>query len=325
VKESQDQSGALLSSGGRALTKSSSGLVRRGLDELLKLPAENNASALDLSSEPSVPSVGIDPVKDAPRRQHYFFAHQYLRERAQQVPKLLVANLRKESGTRYLSSLWVTQGFAAKREEDDFIPADGLKCFPIEIGNEYYGALVQFPTPQKMTEAYFAAIILPVDETASPPCEFFTLEFSLNNDRSKTTVLGLRGDTTHFNLGSGPLPDKEAFLGAINKLVLNRPEPLPILKPLSPERARRAESLTAANEAYQHGGRKGLGEFLEKQREQAQAREECEREADQKDERGLRALNKWAGKDKELEKAEKELRKQRKQSAKDENDYFGPK
>lgn len=161
----------------------------------------------------------IDPIRDAPRRQHYYFAHQYLRDRAQQNPEPLVDNLRKETGTKYLKFLWVSRGFAAKREEDDFIPADGLKCFPIEIGNEYFGALVEFPTPEKMTEAYFAAIILPVRAQPSVPAEFFTLEFSLN--RSEGTILCKWVEGSHFNLGDGPPPQREAFVEAISKLLLD--------------------------------------------------------------------------------------------------------
>jgi hypothetical protein len=168
--------------------------------------------------------MGIDRVKDAPRRQHYYFAHQYLRERAQQHPKLLVEKLREESGISYLSFLWVSRGLAVKGAEDEFIAAEGLECFPIEIGDEYYGALVQFPTPQKLAEAYFVAIILPVSEDVSASAKFFTLEFSMNNDRSKKTVLGQWSDGSHFNLGSGPSPEKEAFIEAISSLVLNRPK-----------------------------------------------------------------------------------------------------
>jgi hypothetical protein len=156
----------------------------------------------------------VDPARDAPRRQHYYFVHQYLRERGEQNPRLLIENLRKESGTSYLRFLWVSRGTASKREEDDFISADGLECSPIEIGDEYYGALVQFPTPKKTTEAYFAAIILPVDQTVQTRAKFFTLEFSLFF-RPNKTVLGQWAEAAHLNLGSGPLPDKNEFISEL--------------------------------------------------------------------------------------------------------------
>ncbi len=166
--------------------------------------------------------VEIDKVKDAPRRQHYHFAHQYLPERACQHPKLLVEKLREKSATSYLSFLWVSRGLAVKGEHEEFIPADGLECCPIEIGDDYYGALVRFPTPQKMAEAYFVAIVLPVANSASASCQFFTLEFSMDADRTKRTALGEWVDGSHFNLGSGPPPEKEAFLEAMAELVESR-------------------------------------------------------------------------------------------------------
>lgn len=166
--------------------------------------------------------MSIDPVKDAPRRQHYYFAHQYLRERAEQNPKLLVSTLREKSGTYYLGFHWGLTAIALKDQVDEDIPADGLECFPVEIDDEYYGVLVQFPEPKKMTEAYFVAILIPISEGDSAPAEFFTLEFSLNDNRSQRTVLGEWKGGSHFNYGDGPPPEKEAFLDAIRRLVLNR-------------------------------------------------------------------------------------------------------
>jgi hypothetical protein len=161
--------------------------------------------------------VAIDPVNDAPRRQHYYFAHQYLRERAQQHPALLIRELRKESATKYLGFLWITRGSAVVDNEGDFIPATGLRCFPIDIADSYYGALVQFPTPEKMTEAYFVAILMPTGKEDPAFCEFYTLEFTMNEDRRNGTILGKWQGGSHFNFGAGPPPDKQAFLEALEK------------------------------------------------------------------------------------------------------------
>ena len=169
--------------------------------------------------------MAVDRTKDAPRRQHYYFAHIYLRDRAFDHPKLLVDKLREETATKYLSFLWLSRGMASKAEEDDFIPADGLQCFPIDIGDEYYGALVQFPTPKKMTECYFVAVILPVDANASTQPNFFTLEFTINNDGSEDTVVGKWNSSgSHFNLVAESAPEKEVFVETIRKLMLERPK-----------------------------------------------------------------------------------------------------
>lgn len=167
----------------------------------------------------------IDRIKNAPRRQHYYFAHNFLRDRAFEHPKLFVEKFREKLATKYLRFLWLTTGNLSKADEDDFIPDDGLQCFPIDIGDKYYGVLIQFPTPQKMTEAYFAAIILPIDADDSMLCNFFTLEFTINNDGSEGTVVGKwnsRG--SHFSLVAKSAPEKEAFVETVRQLVLDRPK-----------------------------------------------------------------------------------------------------
>jgi hypothetical protein len=158
----------------------------------------------------------IDPA-DGPRTQHYYFAHQYLRERAQGHPALLIEELRKETALRYLGFLWISRGMALIDNEDDFIPPKGLRCFPIDIGR-YYGALVQFPTPQRVAEAYFVAVLLPIWEDDPKFCEFYTLEFTpVREDRPNGTILGKWQGGSHFNFGAGPPPDKEAFLDALEE------------------------------------------------------------------------------------------------------------
>lgn len=166
--------------------------------------------------------MGLDPEEDRPRRQHYYFAHQYLREKAQDHPRLLIDKLREDSATRYLRFHWVSCGLAAKSETDEFIPADGLGCFPIDIDTDWYGVLVQLPTPERMAEAYFVAIILPTFDTALDACEFFALEFSKNMDGSKRTVFGKWCDGSHLNMGDGPSPEREAFIDSICTLLLKR-------------------------------------------------------------------------------------------------------
>lgn len=169
--------------------------------------------------------MAIDRIKDSPRQQHYYFAHRFLRDRVFEHPKLFVDKHREELGTKYLSFLWLVVGETSKADEDDFIPPDGLQCFSLDFDDEYYGLLVQFPTPEKMTEAYFVAVVLPVgavDDSAQ--CNFFTLEFTINNDGSEGTVVGKwnsRG--SHFSLVAKSAPEKEAFVETIRQLTLDRP------------------------------------------------------------------------------------------------------
>ena len=167
--------------------------------------------------------MAIDRTKYIPRRQHYYFVHDYLRERVFANSKLLVEKLREETGTKYLRHLWQKIGDAGKAEKKNFISADDLQCFPIDFGDEYYGALIQLPMPKRMTEAYFAAVILPVNAGGFIECRFFTLEFTLKTDGSEATVVGgWNGYGGHLNFGVESAPEKEAFLETVRHLTINR-------------------------------------------------------------------------------------------------------
>ena len=161
-------------------------------------------------------------IEDPPRRQHYYFVHTYLCDRAWEHGKLLVNNLRTKTGTAYLQTLWVLRGLTSETAEDGFIDSEGLDCSPIKIGDDYYGAIVQFPNPVRMTEAYFAAIILPVGADISTPADYYTLEFTIHNDGSEGTVLGYWRGGMHASLIPTPEPNKEAFLSTITELILKR-------------------------------------------------------------------------------------------------------
>lgn len=178
----------------------------------------------EFETPPKVENRNVAVNPDAPRQQHYYFVHQYLTERAGHNAKFLVDKLREDSASKYLSILWISRGQAAKADEDAFIPADGLECFPVEIDDEHYGVIIQFPKPERMTEAYFVAIIVNPENNDSNYHRFITLEFSKNSDGSKCTVLGEWKGGSHFNYGDGGAPQREAFLNAICNLGFNHPK-----------------------------------------------------------------------------------------------------
>lgn len=166
-----------------------------------------------------------DKIKDNPRRQHYHFAHVYLRDRAFGNAKLLIDELSKDDSAEFLKIRWILTGFNSKDAEDDFITNEGLEAFPFKVGNDFYGVLVQLPKPERIAEAYFAAIILSVDADTSTACRFYTLEFSKRDDGSHNTVLGeWVGKGTHFNLGPGPAPEQQAFIDAIKEKMSKQPK-----------------------------------------------------------------------------------------------------
>jgi hypothetical protein len=163
----------------------------------------------------------VDGEKDAPRQQHYHFAHVALREKAMSFPKALVDNLRGESGLRRINFYWTSEAMAFKRAEEEFIPVDGLACFAVDLNESYYGVVVQLPRPERMAEAYFVAIILrDSGQDSKVTCRYITLELGRNKDGSHRTVLGEWKNGSHFGYHSGPPPEREAFIVAVRGLIL---------------------------------------------------------------------------------------------------------
>jgi hypothetical protein len=167
---------------------------------------------------PEVETQNVNANPDAPRRQHYYFAHQYLTERARENARFFVNHLREHSGTDYLNILWVSRGQAEKADDDVFISHEGLECFPVEINDEYYGVVIQFPKPERMAKAYFVAIIVRREDDDSNYYRFITLELSKDSDGLKQTVLGEWTKGGHRNYGDGGAPQKGAFLESLKKL-----------------------------------------------------------------------------------------------------------
>jgi hypothetical protein len=85
--------------------------------------------------------------------------------------------------------------------------------------------LFTFPPPQEATEVYFVAVILqtgPEDDLPRdvPPFYYFTLELGFQiDDNNPRTVLCSWEEDRHFNFGSGPQVDAEAFLCAVSEVL----------------------------------------------------------------------------------------------------------
>lgn len=158
----------------------------------------------------------VDLEKE-PRRQHYAFAHIYLREKLP-FAKIFVENITKPD-SKFLNSYWVSSAMHFKPNEDEFIPPNGLCAYPFKFSPNLNGAIIQLPQPKRMAEAFFVAAVLEESEDYSEiKSRYITLELGANEDGSGRTVLGeWRG--SHFNYGSGPEPTVEAFLGSLQKIL----------------------------------------------------------------------------------------------------------
>jgi len=149
---------------------------------------------------------------------HYYFAHRFLPELAARNARELVDDLSHEQAAEFLGKLWLlcARGFESERHSK--IPSTGLKSVPVRIDDAHFGAVVQLPKPKRMAEAHFVAIIINDNQTADEH-RFFTLEFGLDVDGSKRTVLGQWANDTHYNFGDGPAPQVDLFVKSLERFM----------------------------------------------------------------------------------------------------------
>ena len=123
--------------------------------------------------------------------QHYLFAHRILPALLATEPDK-VANLLSDSVG--LLGLW--KETPGKRFHPDGLAGEWVEREAHRIG------LITLPSPRKTPEAYFVAIVF------APQPRYFVLEKSFHG-----TILGLWNPRA--NLGTGPPPEREAFLAAV--------------------------------------------------------------------------------------------------------------
>jgi hypothetical protein len=157
------------------------------------------------------------------RYQHYHFVHDYLREKCLHAPFAAMEDFTHEKATEHMKIAWVSIGMMYKSREDDLIGHDGIEVVPITIDHTHRGAIITFPTPERITEAFMSAIVVPNDLKLEDRgrSRYITLEYS--PDRPNKTFSGGWGDGAHFNFGPGPEPTVENFRQAIIDHV--RPKP----------------------------------------------------------------------------------------------------
>ena len=164
------------------------------------------------------------------REQHYIFAHRFLPAVARQMGAVLVFLLANEDKRDdFLRSAWEDCGTG--EVGDDLVAPDGLRASVAKAGEQLI-AIVTLPTPQRITEAHFVAILsdLPPetdDEDAddpedarevlrlilrSMPVRYFTLEQGIPlGGRARTAFCEWTEGGAHLNMGDGPAPDETEF------------------------------------------------------------------------------------------------------------------
>lgn len=177
------------------------------------------------ADEGALPEAQLDDawlLTQRPRPHHYHLVHYVLRMVAFTQPVDCLGHLASEGAEEFVEHLWdmTVECCPDDAGAPDFAPAD-IDVHIARIG-EYPCAVVEMPPPRKMTEAYFAGLLIPVelDELADGrtevPLRYFTLEYTVDErDAASTVLCEWTADGDHLNGGSGPEPTLGAFLQAI--------------------------------------------------------------------------------------------------------------
>ncbi|MBX7172787.1 MAG: serine/threonine protein kinase [Pyrinomonadaceae bacterium] len=156
--------------------------------------------------------------EQSPRKQHYTFAHVYLREKLPHA-KLFIENITK-TDSKFLNSYWVQSAMYFKPKEDEFLPPEGLCAYPFKLSSSVYGAIIQLPPPIRMAEAFFVAVVLEeINNSSEVKTRYITLELSANRDGSAKTIVGEWRAGSHANYGTGPEPTPELFLEKVQEMI----------------------------------------------------------------------------------------------------------
>lgn len=205
-------------------------VIRQGKKEepicLVLLEIKNNLiERIDLCSIAPHPSTairtGIYPTKnveeqkpvnnDQPRLQHYIFAHIYLPQKLHESPQLVRNWLTGEKALEHLITRWnlLRMSFDIKPEEC-FSPL-GMRCEKYEIDKNQEVVLICFPMPERITEAYFGAIVFEGDRV-----RYFTLEKTYSKDEdNQEAIFGEWLKGIHLVIDCCPLCDSKTFFNKV--------------------------------------------------------------------------------------------------------------
>ncbi|MGE0707265.1 MAG: hypothetical protein AB7N76_16360 [Planctomycetota bacterium] len=157
-----------------------------------------------------------------PRRHHYSFAHAFLPAMCLQGPPYLLGLVLDAKG-ELLRKGW--EVVASKLDPAERLEPAGLEGSFHERSGGLGLALVQLPPPRRQAEAIFVAGAF-LRAGGGTTFRYLTLELGLDVGTGRPhTVLGEwvpAGDGgRHLHWGEGPPPEREAFLDAVEALVLD--------------------------------------------------------------------------------------------------------
>lgn len=148
----------------------------------------------------------------------YVFCHVALKQIALEDPLRMLAILASDRAEEFLAGL--LEDVETHCGKKATLTAAQVRIHPRRIG-ERVCAILQFPEPQRITNAFFVALMVQVDFGAAPAettvssARFFTLEKGYPEGSESRTVLGEWTATGHLNYGTGPAPVLEEFVKSL--------------------------------------------------------------------------------------------------------------
>lgn len=113
--------------------------------------------------------------------------------------------------TEHLKIAWVALGMDFHDRTEEWIGPDGVEVIPVDLNRSFKAIVFAFPTPTRLTEAFFAAMVYPNEVKQDVRTHYYTLEY--NPDRPcRTFVSQWEDEGLRFNLGGGPEPSVERFV-----------------------------------------------------------------------------------------------------------------
>lgn len=148
-----------------------------------------------------------------PRIYHYLFAHKYLPDKLLENSQGVMSWITGEKGVEHLITRWGMLRLFNNIDSKDYVSPTGLNRIVINPTSGHTIVLIQFPKPERVSEAFFSAILVQPDNSY----RYFTLEKTFGEDDNgiPKTVLGEWINGNHVNLGSGSSPNIEDFSALI--------------------------------------------------------------------------------------------------------------
>lgn len=158
-------------------------------------------------------------AEDAGPSADYIMAHYAFRQLALDSPLQMLSLLVSPDAKSFFAEL--LQDVEKQLGQKATYRSEQIQIHPTRIG-DYPCAIVEFPAPQKMAEAYMVALVALFSADEEVPKDlssiqgrFYTLEKGYSLDGQDRTVLCEWDQTSHKNYGDGPEPTPAAFAAAL--------------------------------------------------------------------------------------------------------------